>query len=374
MEDARGLRDFIRVPARIQADDPHWIAPLFLEQKERFSDKNPFFRHARWRAWTAWRDGRPVGRISAQIDRLHLERFDDATGFFGCIEAIDDAGVFRALFARAEAWLREQGMQRARGPFNLSINEESGLLVGGFDSPPRVMMGHNPPYYGARVEEQGYAPVKDLLAYHQPPILELPPGVKRLLSRTKERIRVRPLQRKQLARELELLRDIFNDAWAENWGFVPMTREEFDNVGKAMTLLMDDDFVQIAELDGEAAAMIVALPDVNQAIRDLDGRLLPLGWLKLLWRLKVRYPDQARIILMGVRRKWQRTRYGPTLAFAVIKAIKEALARRDMRDVEMSWILENNQGTRNIIEQVGGELYKRYRLYEKSLTESQACG
>lgn len=361
------LRDFIHLPWSIYRNDPDWVPPLLIEQKQRYSHKNPFFEHARWRGWVAYRNDRPVGRITAQIDQLFLDRYDDRFGYFGSLEATDDPAVFSALFQAAESWLAGEGMTHATGPFTLSINEEAGLLVDGFDTPPCIMMGHNPPYYGAQLEAQGYAPARDLLAYHQPPTYQFSPTVKRLLERLSGRIHLRPLNRKKLDEELDTLRHIFNDAWSDNWGFVPFTEAEFKEVGKAMTLLLDDDFVQIAEVDGEPAAMIIGLPDINQAIRDLNGRLLPLGWLKLLWRIKVRYPVRARIPLMGVLKKHQHTRLGPALAFAVTEALRTPFLRRGIEEVEMSWILENNQAMRNIIEQLGGVEYKRYRLYKKPL-------
>ena len=364
------LKDFIHFPWSIYRNDPNWVAPLLIEQKQRYSSKNPFFEHARWQGWVAYRNGTPVGRISAQIDQLHLERYANRTGHFGSLEAEDDPAVFARLFQTAEAWLTKEGMSRVTGPFNLSINEEAGLLVNGFNTPPRIMMGHNPPYYGAHIEANGFKPARDLLAYHQPPAYDFSPTVKRLMKRSAGRIRMRHLNRKALQDELAILRHIFNDAWSENWGFVPFTEAEFREVGKAMTLLLDDDFVQIAEVDGEPAAMIIGLPDINQAIQDLNGKLLPFGWLKLLWRIKVRYPTRARIPLMGVLKKYQHTRLGPALAFAVTDALKQPFIRRGIEDVEMSWILENNQAMRNIIEQLGGVEYKRYRVYEKQLGNS----
>ncbi len=367
LHNGKQLRDFLRLPLALYAGDPNWIAPLDLEQRQRYSKKNPFFQHARWCGWIAYRGQQAVGRISAQIDELHLERYGDATGHFGSLEAENDPELFAALFEAAQQWLRSEGMQRVTGPFNLSINEECGLLVEGFDTPPCIMMGHARPFYGRQIEALGFDKAKDLLAYRIAPDFEAPRVMRTLAERASERVRVRPLNRKALASELRLLRDIFNDAWSENWGFVPFTEAEFSEVGKAMTLLLDDDFVQIAEVDGEAAAMIIALPNVNEAIRDLNGRLFPFGWSKLLWRLKVRHPRSGRIPLMGVRKKYQHSRLGPTLAFMVIDALRGPVIRRGIREVEMSWILEDNAGMRNIIESLGGIAYKRYRLYEKNL-------
>jgi hypothetical protein len=367
VDDRKQLDRFIRLPQSIYRDDPNWVCPLFFEQKERFSKKNPFFQHARWRAWIAWRDGRPVGRISAQIDDLHLKKYQDRTGHFGCLEAVEDQKVFDALFAAAESWLKAEGMTRVTGPFNLSINEECGLQIDGFDTPPRIMMVHNRPYYGHAVEAAGFRKAVDLVAYHQHPDFVVPKVMQRLVRRVADRVHIRPMNHKRLKSELALLRDIFNDAWSENWGTVPSTEAEFDEIGKAMSLLIDDDFVQIAEVDGEAAAMIVCLPNINEAIQDLNGRLLPFGWLKLLWRLKVRYPKSARIPLMGVRKKYHHTVFGPALSFMITDALRYPVMARGICEMEMSWILEHNSGMRNIIESLGGQVYQTFRLYEKAL-------
>jgi hypothetical protein len=363
----RELDDFIRFPQTLYRDDPNWVCPLYFEQKERLSKKNPYFKHARWRAWLAFRGRQPVGRISAQIDQLHQEKYQNNTGHFGLLEAVDDPEVFRKLFSAAENWLKSEGMQRVTGPFNLSINEECGLLIKGFDTPPRIMMVHGRPFYGQAVEAAGYRKAVDLLAYHQHPDFVVPKVMQRLVRRLSSRVVIRPLNRKRLKQELELLRNIFNEAWSENWGFVPMTEAEFNEIGKAMSLLISDDFVQIAEVDGEAAAMIICLPNINEAIADLNGKLLPFGWLKLLWRLKVRYPKSARIPLMGVRKKYHHTLFGPALSYMITDALRYPVLARGMREMEMSWILENNSGMRNIIESLGGVAYKTYRLYEKAL-------
>jgi hypothetical protein len=361
------LSPFLAVPHRIYATDPHWITPLNFEQRQRFSPGNHFFQHARWQGWVARRNGQLAGRITAQIDDLHLQQHGDAMGYFGMLEAEDNAAVFAALCNAAESWLRDRGMRQVRGPFNLHINEEVGLLVDGFSTPPFVMMGHGRPWYGARVEEQGYVPVKDLLAYHVRPDFEAPRVMTRLAERVSDKVVVRSLRRKQLAQEAAIMLEIFNDAWANNWGFVPLAQDEFLDTVKTLTKLMPDDYVQIAEYEGRPVAFIVALPNINEAIRDLGGKLLPFGWVKLLWRLKVRHPRTARVPLMGVRQEFQHSRLGPTLAFMVIDAVRKALHARDVTDVEMGWVLENNDGMRNIIETIGGEAYKRYRVYEKIL-------
>jgi len=367
VDGGRSARAFVRVPWALYRDDPAWIPPLRLERRYHLSTRRPYFAHARARFWVAYRGGAPVGRISAQVDRLHLERHGDATGFFGMLEAPDDAAAFRALFAAAEAWLAAEGMRRARGPFNLSINEECGLLVDGFDTPPMVLMGHGRPYYPARVEEQGYAPVKDLLAYKLAEGFQIPDLMRAAAARTGKQVVVRPLRRRQMARELATLREIFEDAWSANWGFIPFTPAEFDELGWALRFAVDDGFVQIAEFEGEPVGMLVMLPNLHEAMRDLDGRLAPLGWLKLAWRVGVRTPRTGRVVLMGVRRRCQRTALGLAIAVLMIDAVTAAGLARGIREVELSWILEDNRGIRNILEAIGSVAYKRYRVYEKTL-------
>jgi hypothetical protein len=360
-------RQFLALPQRLYADDPAWVAPLDFEQRQRFSPANHFFEHARWRAWLACRDGMPVGRITAQIDEMHLRQHADGAGYFGNLEAEDDPAVFAALLGAAADWLRSEGMLRVRGPFNLHVNEEVGLLVDGFATPPFVLMGHARPYYGSGIEAQGFRGVKDLLAYQIRPDFEAPRVMNKLAERASDRVKVRALRRKKLAEDAAIMLDVFNDAWQHNWGFVPLVAAEWEETVSALARLMPDNYIQIAEYDGEPVAFIVALPNLNEATRDLNGKLLPFGWAKLLWRLKVRHPQTARIPLMGVRQSFQHSRLGPTLAFMVIDAVRKAMHARGVKNVEMGWILEDNDGMRNIIETIGGQAYKRYRVYEKEL-------
>jgi hypothetical protein len=367
VSERKQLRQFLALPHRLYAADPAWIAPLNFMEREKLSPGNHFFEHARWRAWIAYRHGVPVGRITAQIDEMHLQQHGDGAGYFGMLEADDDPAVFAALFGAAEDWLRSEGMQQVRGPFNLNVNEEVGLLVDGFSTPPFFLMGHALPRYGAAVEAQGYQGVKDLLAYEMCPNFDAPRVMTRLADRVSDRVTVRTLRRKALAEDAEIMRDIFNDAWQNNWGFVPLVAAEWADTVKTMAKLMPDDYIQIAEHDGEPVAFMVALPNLNEAARDLKGKLLPFGWLKLLWRLKVRHLQTARVPLMGVRQRFQHSRLGPTLAFMVTDATRKALHASGVKTVEMSWILEDNDGMRNIIETVGGQAYKRYRVYQKEL-------
>lgn len=368
--DRRQLRRFVCFPERLYRDDPHWVHPLILEQMHSLSAKHPTFQHVDWQAWTAWREGEMVGRISAQIDALHLDRYNDQMGFFGFYECEDDGEVARRLLSTAAAWLVERGMRRISGPFNLTINAECGLLVDGFDCAPSMMMGHARPYYAKQLLDNGFRGCKDLLAYRMHPDFTAPRVMTRLLGKEHGRIRVRRFNRQRKDAELSLLREIFNDAWSSNWHFVPFTRDEFADIGRGVLALVSDDFVQIAELNGEPVAFIIAMPNINEVLATMNGRLLPVGWLKLLWGLKVRCPNSVRIPLMGVRKQWQGGRFGPMLAFAVIDEVRKAVVKKHMSEVEMSWILDDNAGMRNIIESLGGKVRKTYRIYEKVLANA----
>lgn len=362
------LKAFITFPQTLYRHDAHWIAPLLFEQKQRLSSNSPFLAHSPYQLWLAKRGSHIVGRISAQINHHYQQRYADKTGYFGMLEAQNNGEVFAQLLQTAEQWLHDRGMQRICGPFNLSINQEIGLLVDGFDTPPFVMMGHGLPYTGSRIEACGYHKAVDVLAYRiSRNDLTMPKAVKTLIERAAKRVSIRCLNKKRFQQELATLRAIFNDAWSDNWGFVPFTEQEFAEVGHTMRYLLDAELVQIAEVDNEPVAFILALPNINEAARDLQGKLLPLGWLKLLWRLKVTFPSSARIPLMGVKKRYQHTRLGPILAFMVIDRVCQALIKRGVTCAEMSWILETNKGMCHMINAVGGQAYKRYRLYEKAL-------
>ena len=361
------VNDFLHLPERIYAGDAAWVAPLLFEQKQRVFENKPLFEHCEVAAWVAYRDGTPVGRITAQLDQMQPEDEAGKIGYFGMLEAIDESAVFDALFETAQDWLRARGAASVRGPYNLSINEDLGLLVDNFEDPPFIMMGHAPRYYSGRVEEQGFEAVKDLLTYKVRPDFVAPDVMQKLATRASRTVKIRTLDRKNKAADFEAMRDMFNDAWSDNWGFVPFTHAEFEETAKVLSLLLPDDFIQIAEIEGRPVAFITAFPNINELIGDLRGRLLPFGWAKLLWRIKVRGARSARVALMGVRKEYQYSRLGPTLAFLVIDAVRKAMVKRNVTSVEMGWVLEDNDGMRHIIEAVGSTIYKRYRVYQKSL-------
>jgi hypothetical protein len=364
------LKRFIALPARLSAKDRNWITPLIMERMEALSPKtNPFFDHAEVQLFLATRGGRDVGRISAQIDQLTPQpapgRLD---GHFGMIAGEDDPAVFQALFRAAEDWLRARGRTHAVGPFNLSINEEVGLLVDGFDTPPMVLMGHDQPYVGGRVEEQGYVKAKDLFAYIASGAGDIPEVAQRRVKRgLPEGVLLRQLDMSRYDEEVETLTDILNDAWKDNWGFTPTTEAETRQLAKALKQVIDKRMTWFAEIDGEPAGFLVFLPNVNEAIADLDGKLLPFGWAKLLWRLKVKRVKSARIPLMGVKRKFATSQRGRMLPFWMMKAGRDTAVGLGYDRFEISWVLEDNTPMTRIAEAVGGVKYKTYRVYEKAL-------
>jgi len=358
-------RDFFSAARLCQGDDPNWIEPLRLERKSQWSPGHPFFQHAHACAFVARREGRVVGSISAQVDSLRSADAGRKVGWFGQLEALDDPAVFEALFGAALDWLRAQGCELVQGPFDLGVNQGCGLLVEGRERPPMVMMNHAPACYAEHIEALGFKKAMDLFAYLLPPDFEAPPAMHRLTRRLAPKMRLRPLDFSRFDQELTLLRDIFNDAWSRNWGFVPLTEPEFQAMGRELRQVIRPTYTCVAEIDGEAAGFIVALPNVNELIADLDGRLLPLGWARLLWRLKRRQARTARVPLMGVRRRFQRGPMGAAISFAMIDRIRHPLHADGINQVELSWILETNQGMNSMIESMGGDLYKRYRLYQR---------
>jgi hypothetical protein len=365
--DRKGIRDFLEVPFVTYANDPNWVAPLFVERREHLDpQKNPYFQHADVKFFVAYRNGKPVGRISAQDDRLRLEIHKDNRGLFGFFDSVDDPAVATALTSAAEGWLKSRGRSGMLGPFNFSINEEMGLLVEGFGTPPNVMMSHGRPHYARLLEEQGFSKAKDVIAYHyvlgpQPAIMQ------KVLKRATASgdFAIRPVSIKDMKNEVRLIRDIFNDAWSSNWGFVEWTEAELDKLGKDLKLLVNGNFGYIASYKGEPAAFVVTLPNLNEWISGMNGKLLPLNWLKLIGHIIRKKPESYRMPLMGVRRKFHSTMVGSSLATLVIDAARGYHYARGGKTAELSWILEDNYPVRKIIEAFGATPYKTYRIYQK---------
>ncbi len=370
VESKRDLKAFIDVPRELYRDDPAWVAPLRFERMGVLDkSKNPYFDHARAEYWIAYKDNDPVGRISAQVDDLAQDWHGEGTGHFGFIESPDDPAVFKALFNAAENWLHDQGMTRVMGPFNLSVNEECGLLVDGFEHPPRLLMGHALPYYEARVEEQGYSACKTMYAYDLDIRREWPERTRRILAKAakNERMMIRPLNMKNLDSELKLFISIFNDAWSDNWGFVPFTDAEIAKLGDDLKLFLRPDICHIAYWDGEPAAFMIVLPDINNAIAGMNGRLFPFGWAKLVWNLILHIPSQGRVPLMGVRKQYQSKVAGALMSLSLIDACRKVGHEKyGITRGELSWILEDNTGMRTMLDSIGCKQYKTYRVFEKT--------
>jgi hypothetical protein len=369
VEGRAALERFIRLPERLYRADPNYVRPLRSERRAALTPRgNPFFSHADAAFWIARRNGVAVGRISAQQDHLAKVDAEHPVGSFGMLAAVDDPAVFAALLATAEAWLALRGLKRAQGPFSLSINEETGLLVDGFDTPPMLMMPHDPPYIDARLKALGYGKVRDVFAYLCDTTAALPPAAAAMVARgLPAHVSLRPMRLHDLERDVAALVDIFNDGWEGHWGFVPITQAEVAHMARAMRPLLHERLVWFAEVHGEPAAFGLCLPNLNAAIRDLSGRLLPFGWAKLLWRLKVSGVTTARVPLMGVRRRFASSLLGRLLPLHVVEALRREALARGITAVEMSWILEDNLPMRHLAEAVGGRAYKTYRVYEKML-------
>ncbi len=361
---------FVDLAWDIYKDDPAWVPPLKSEVHGLIDPKkNPWFGHARAVFWLAERDGKVVGRISAQIDELVLEHMGQGLGQWGMFEALDEEAA-AALIAKAETWLRGQGMTRAMGPISISIWDEPGLLISGFDQPPMVMMGHHRPAYQGWIERAGYAKAKDLLTYEVDIRNEMVPVIARLIAAGERnpRIRLRPVDKSKFERDSAIILNLLNDAWSDNWGFVPLTPAEIAYAGKKLKPIIYPELVRIAEVDGEPAAFMLTIPDINALTADLGGRLFPFGWAKLLWRLRKPRTARVRVPLMGVAKKFHGTRLAGQLAFMLIEHIRrDAVGKFAATHGEFGWILEDNQGMMSIAELPGAEINHRYRVYDKAL-------
>ncbi len=375
VEDAADRKAFVDLAYELNRNDPNWVPPLKTEVHGLIDPRtNPWFDHAEARLFLALRDGEPAGRISAQVDQQVLAMPEakgggEGTGQWGMFEAADGE-VAAELIARAEDFLRGRRMKRALGPFSLSIWDEPGLLVRGFDHPPTVMMGHNSPRYEAWVEAAGYKGVKDLFTYDLDITQTMPPVVQRIVAsgERNDRIRIRKVSKAKFEEEAALILGILNDAWSDNWGFVPLSEEEIAYAGKKLKPIVYEDLIRVAEVEGEPVAFMITLPDLNELTRDLGGNLFPFGWAKLLWRLRAPKVRTMRVPLMGVVKRLQTSRLASQLAFMMIEYIRrDALKHYGSVRGEIGWILEDNQGMRAIAETIESNINRVYRLYEKAI-------
>jgi hypothetical protein len=361
------LNDFLNVVDYIYRGDPNYVRPLDMEMKDRLSPKNPFFEHGEGIIFTAYRNGWCVGRVTAQIDREHLKRYNDDVGSFGFIDTIDDEDVAKALLEAAGKWLRAKGMKRIRGPLSLSLNDEMGCLVDGFDTPPMIMMPHHRAYQGGLIEKAGFTKLKDAFAWRYQ-VGDVPPRVRRAHDEIEAmpEIKSRHVDMKNLDADLRIIMDVYNDAWSDNWAFVASTERELSKMAADLKLIAVPELSYITEIDGEPAAVALALPNLNELIGDMKGKLV-VNLPKLLWRLKVVGPHSARLIILGIRKKYRNQRKYAAISAYLYAKMNAAGKRLGLSWGELSWTLEDNAPVNAGIKLMGGKVYKTYRIFEKEL-------
>ena len=359
------LKAFINLPWTIYRNDSHWVPPLRSDLKKRLDkSRYPFFDHAEAEFLIARREGRVVGRIAAIKNDAHINFHEEQVGFFGFFESIKDPEVAAALFSHTAQWLQAHKLQVMRGPVNYSTNDDCGLLVEGFDSPPAILMSYNPPYYPNLIEDFGFEKAKDLLAYEITDEVQVPERLERTVQWIKKRkkITIRPLVKKQIYQEIQRVKEIYNAAWEKNWGFIPMTDREIDYMAEELIQIIDPDLLLFAEIEEEPVAFILALPDFYVALKHANGRLFPFGLLKLLWHK--RKIDTARVLTFGIKEKYRQQGIDALMYYEVYKIGVAKGYRRG----EMSWILEDNTLMNRAAENMGATLYKRYRIYDYPLS------
>jgi GNAT superfamily N-acetyltransferase len=369
VQNKRGVLEFLKFPFQLYRHDPNWVPP-FIEERRDFLDpkKNPFFDHARLQLFVARRAGEVVGTIAGVIDDYYNQFNQEHSGGFGFFEAIDDQQVAGALLRAVEEWLRGQGMTLIRGPLNLSINQEIGTLIDGFDESPMIMMTYNPRYYQRLIESQGYRKAQDVYAYigdTRESLEQAPEKLSRVAEKfmAREGIRIRKVNMKNFDKEIERAKRLYNQLLEHNWGYVPMTDAEFEHLARGLKLIIDPELITVAETaDGEPIGLALALPDIHQALkRSGGGHMFPFGILKFLWHK--RKVNQVRLTVLGVVEGYR----GKGIdAYLYLELFRNALAR-GYRRIEGSWVLESNTMMNRIIERIGGKRYKTYRVFEKDL-------
>jgi GNAT superfamily N-acetyltransferase len=364
---------FLALPDKIYKDDSSWRPPLKFERKAQINPiSNPSAPSFDNRVlFIATKNGEDVGRIAAFINEDHNKHSKKNDGFFGFFDFFADNLLGQLLLESAENWLKVRGVERIIGPANWSVNEECGLLISGFDTPPVVMMLHGKEEYKGIVEDFGYTKAIDMFAYQAELSAGYPrPKITQMMVKSADRnndIKVRSMRSGKFRDELNIVMDIFNDAWSENWGFVPFDEAKIEHMANEIRPIMFREGLWIGEYQGKPIAYIWMIPDVNEAIEGLNGSILPFGWLKLFWRLKIRGVKQARIPLMGLRKEFHNTRIGLSLVAKLCETVFEAGRKKGFSHCELSWILENNSGMISICEQASAVPYKKYRMYQKKI-------
>jgi hypothetical protein len=369
----RGLRDlrkFIDLPYRLHSTSAVWVPPLRIERYLFLNRRlNAYFKHGDAQLFVAERDGRVVGRISAQVDRAFNEFHDNRWGMFGFLELEDAPDVLPALLAAAEDWLRARGCDRIVGPMDFTINDESGVMVEGFEREPMVKQPWHPPYYAARCEEAGLAKAVDLLMWelHISDRSKIVPVIFKLAEDLQPRhgIRLRHMTRRSLRRDLDRFAEVYNSAWSDNWGFAPYGKADLDQYASEMQLVFDSDWFMVAETaEGETVAVAITVPDINQVLKRMNGRLLPLGWWHFLRRKRIM--DRVRVGFLGVKPEFQHT--GVAAAMYVEHFDKSAVTR--FKWGEMGWILETNRNMNRAMEAMGGRIVRRFRVFDLPIRQA----
>ena len=370
VETKKDKKAFVDFAWDVYRKDPAWVPPLKDEVHGLITPgKNPWFEHAKAKFWLAERGGKVVGRISAQVDELVQQHMERGTGQWGFLEALDEEAA-HALIATAENWLQQQGMKTSLGPISLSIWDEPGLEIEGFDEPPTAMMGHHRPEYRGWIESAGYRKAKDLLTYEVDISQWHDPKINRLIEAGERnpRIRIRPVDKSKFNEEARVILNLLNEAWSNNWGYVPLTESEIRYAGKKLKPIIYNELVRVAEYDGEPVAFMLTIPDINELTKDLNGELFPFNFIKLLWRLRNPRTRRARVPLMGVAKRFHNTRIASQLAFMLIEYTRRDAVRMFGITVgEFGWILDDNKGMLSIAELPGARVNHRYRIFEKAL-------
>jgi hypothetical protein len=363
VENKSQLMDFIRLPWKINSQDPNWVPPLIMDRKKILDkEKNPFFKHAEADYFLAYKSGELVGRIAAITNQMHNDFQKDNSGFFGFLEGINDPEVFRVLLDTCKEWLKQKGKDFMMGPMNPSSNDEMGFLIDGFDTPPYFMMTHNPPYYNDIMEKIGFQKVKDLFCYMiRENTFNFSDKLQQVTQAAKKKlgVEIRAVDLNHFQEELERIRYVYNNAWARNWGFVPMTPEEFDFIAADFKKIIDPNLVLIAEIKGKPVGFSLALPDYNQVFAKIpNGKLFPFGWIKFL--LNKKKIDSLRVITLGVIQELQHAGIGGLFYLETF----ERGTKTGYHSAEMSWILEDNDLMNRAAKLMGAtDPYKTYRIY-----------
>jgi len=363
VESRRERRQFLELPWQINRGDPQWIPPLRRNQEELVGyRRHPFYDDAEGQTFLALKDGEPVGRVLALVNRAHNRFHKESRGFFGFFESIDDQEVAGGLFDAARAWLSERDIQAIRGPMNPSMNHECGLLIEGFDTPPFFMMTHNLPYYQRLIEDYGFRKVDDMVAFwgHISMLENLDQKLAFIVNecRSRFKINLRPLDRKNFNRDVRLFLDIYNQSLVGTWGFVPLSDAEVTHMAASLRYLIAPEMTAIAEIDGQPVGAMFSLLDYNPRIKRIDGRLFPFGFLRLIWNKRA--IKRVRLLSTNVVPEYQKWGLGLVLAAGIVPAVKAW----GIEEAEFSWVLESNKLSFGTLKRGGAKITKRYRIFD----------